>query len=85
MLGRSKQRDSDREGSARQPLLDHSDEDHTSDDVLFSVDDDEPEESSLLSDADSAEHKAGHVRFQEDVQVIGPPLRSTFESREAGA
>ncbi|CCM01461.1 uncharacterized protein FIBRA_03515 [Fibroporia radiculosa] len=86
MLGRSRQRDSDREEAASQPLLGHSEEDHSSTDVLFSVDDDDDntEESSLVDIASSQTPKSGHsVRFQEDVQVIGPPLRSTFESREA--
>ncbi|PCH43754.1 hypothetical protein WOLCODRAFT_104108 [Wolfiporia cocos MD-104 SS10] len=85
MLGRLLQRDHNQEGgSASQPLLDRSDEHlvaHGSDDVLFSVDDDE-EESSALDITTSAQPKHS-VRFQEDVQVIGPPLRSTFESREA--
>ncbi|KAH9948991.1 amino acid transporter [Amylocystis lapponica] len=89
MLGRSRQRDQEHDGSARQPLLDHSDDDLAagdSDSVLFTVDDDEDiESSSLISVVDAeAQPKTGHsVRFQEDVQVIGPPLRSTMESREA--
>lgn len=83
MLGRSRQRESNQEDSASQPLLNRSEEDLLSDDVLFALDDDEPEISSLNSSADSPAHKPGHVRFQEDVQVIGPPLRSTFDSREA--
>ena len=90
MLGRST-RDQDADGSARQPLLDSADDEtgHDSDSVLFSVDDDEDiEDSTLLNDAEAQTSlpKSGHsVRFQEDVQVIGPPLRSTFQSRETGA
>jgi len=82
MLARLRQRENGREHADSQPLLDQLDDDHPSDDVIFSVDDDEPEE--LLSDPESSPNKASHtVRFQEDVQVIGPPLRSTFQSREA--
>ncbi|KAJ3818434.1 amino acid transporter [Lentinula raphanica] len=60
-------------GEASQPLLgDH--------DVVFSIDDDDDEEP--LASSSSSKH--GHsVRFQEAVQVIGPPLRSTTASREA--
>lgn len=59
-------------GEASRPLLgDHN--------VVFSVDDDSDEES--LAGPSKTEHS---VRFQEDVQVIGPPLRSTTASREAG-
>ncbi|KAI0930309.1 hypothetical protein AcW1_009038 [Taiwanofungus camphoratus] len=87
MLGISRQRDYEQEGYAREPLLNENDEilsAHDSDDILFSVGDDEPEDSSPLSSPDSSQPKTGHsVRFQEDVQVIGPPLRSTFQSREA--
>ncbi|KAF8829225.1 hypothetical protein HHX47_DHR3000546 [Lentinula edodes] len=58
-------------GEASRPLLgDHN--------VVFSVDDDSDEES--LAGPSKTEHS---VRFQEDVQVIGPPLRSTTASREA--
>ncbi|KZT08313.1 amino acid transporter [Laetiporus sulphureus 93-53] len=86
MLGRAKQRDRDQDGSASQPLLSRSEDisPRHSDEVLFSVEDeDDLDESSALSIPDSPESRPGHVRFQEDVQVIGPPLRSTFESREA--
>jgi solute carrier family 38 (sodium-coupled neutral amino acid transporter), member 11 len=53
--------------------------------VLFSVDGDEDEhETSALEDT-HRRSKADHtVRFEEQVQVIAPPLRSTTESREAG-
>ncbi|KAK7472573.1 hypothetical protein VKT23_000687 [Stygiomarasmius scandens] len=64
------------DGESRVPLLDSSNNDAPDDHVIFSVDD----------DSDDAGHvpKTGHtVRFQEDVQVIGPPLRSTISSREA--
>jgi hypothetical protein len=52
---------------------------------LFSVEGDEDEhETSALEDTHKRS-KADHtVRFEEHVQVIAPPLRSTTESREAG-
>ncbi|KAJ3989089.1 amino acid transporter [Lentinula detonsa] len=58
-------------GEASRPLL----EDH---DVVFSIDDDDDEEP--LTSSSKYPHS---VRFQEDVQVIGLPLRSTAASREA--
>ena len=85
MLGRTRQDAHDPEGITTQPLLGHSDEDlsaRPNEDVIFSVGDDD--ESSALSRVDSPVDTPGHVRFREDVQVIGLPLRSTFESREAG-
>lgn len=89
MLGRKRQDAHDPEGgTATQPLLGHSDEDlpaRNNEDIIFSVvDDDDVHESSALSRVDSPVDTPGHVRFREDVQVIGLPLRSTFESREAG-
>ncbi|KAF4598632.1 hypothetical protein EYR38_007038 [Pleurotus pulmonarius] len=58
-----------------QPLL--STQDHT----IFAVDDDFDDESSALNEpTPKPEHG---VRFQEEVQVIAPPLRSTTSSREA--
>ncbi|OCH85803.1 amino acid transporter [Obba rivulosa] len=97
MLGRSsRQRDAGGDSAASEPLLNRdSHEDFgaddaahpSADDVLFAVDDhDDDFEDSALNGSpheDSARAKPSHsVRFQEDVQVIGPPLRSTFESRE---
>ncbi|KZT70955.1 hypothetical protein DAEQUDRAFT_724705 [Daedalea quercina L-15889] len=88
MLSRTRPTTYDQEGSATQPLLGQSYEDdhsHHADDVIFSVvDDEDVDESSALSSADSpvVVDTPGHVRFREDVQVIGPPMRSTFESRE---
>ncbi|KAH9832215.1 amino acid transporter [Rhodofomes roseus] len=84
MLGRTRTSNHDQEGSATEPLLGHSfEEPHNAEDVIFSVADDEDlDESSALSRADSPQDTPGHVRFREDVQVIGLPLRSTFESRE---
>ncbi|RPD63784.1 amino acid transporter [Lentinus tigrinus ALCF2SS1-6] len=89
MLGRStKPRSRDEEGGVNQPLLNDSDEDlpaHANDDVLFSVDDgseDDNEDGLLASDDGHAEPGRLTVRFEENVQVIAPPLRSTFQSRE---
>lgn len=75
MFSSSRTRNIDIEsGEASRPLLgDHN--------VVFSVDDDDSDEETFTSPP-RAEHS---VRFQEDVQVIHPPLRSTVASREAGA
>ena len=51
--------------------------------LLFSVNDDGESDSSSLGSP--ARQLQPVVRFQEEVQVIGPPLRSTMQSREAGA
>lgn len=94
MLGRStRPRTRDEEGGVNEPLLNDSDEDlpaRAKDDVLFSVDDgsEDDHEDELLAVADEnghAEHGRPTVRFEESVQVIAPPLRSTFQSRETGA
>ncbi|SRR6266702_2123369 len=67
-----------------QPLLqsshEHGHED--SENTLFAVEDED--NTSVLEDSHTR-GKADHtVRFQDQVQVIAPPLRSTLESREAG-
>lgn len=74
------------DGEARQPLLNASHEDVSADtnQVVFSVDDEDSESSSGEPWSAVRRTEAG-VRFQEEVQVIGPPLRSTIQSREAGA
>ncbi|KAF7792391.1 hypothetical protein EIP86_003428 [Pleurotus ostreatoroseus] len=92
MLGRSKKQRQENSGVAhdQQPLLNGSEEDlhhGESSSVLFSVNDDEEDDyaevSALDAEAESPGPKSGHsVRFREEVQVIGPPLRSTTESRE---
>ncbi|KAK0485962.1 amino acid transporter [Armillaria novae-zelandiae] len=82
---RNKRGDGDTEGEARQPLLNRSRDDLADDNVVFAIDDDDSDDGHLESQP-SPPHKgkAEHVvRFQEDVQVIGPPLRSTMASREA--
>ncbi|THH05464.1 hypothetical protein EW146_g9895 [Bondarzewia mesenterica] len=78
-------------GEASQPLLNGSHEDlpgASSSDVLFSIQGDEDLESSVMEYPAEGEVRGkaeefGHVRFQDDVQVIAPPLRSTYTSREA--
>ncbi|KAI1796393.1 amino acid transporter [Ganoderma leucocontextum] len=65
----------------------------SNDSVLFAVEDgsdDDDDDEELLGDEDANKHihagegaRPSHsVRFQENVQVILPPLRSTFQSRE---
>lgn len=81
---RTRDRHGTSEGEAREPLLSSSQEDLVAEErVIFAAgDDDLDEDGALDSPKDArAEHS---VRFQEDVQVIGPPLRSTIHSREAG-
>lgn len=72
------------DGEARQPLLNASHEDVSADtnQVVFSVDD-EDSESSNGEPWSAVRRTEPGVRFQEEVQVIGPPLRSTIQSREA--
>ncbi|KAJ3528337.1 hypothetical protein NM688_g8013 [Phlebia brevispora] len=92
MLGRSKKQRQDDAQVAhdQQPLLNGSEEDlHHPEQgsVIFSVNDDDDDDyveaSALESVEESPLPRSGHsVRFREDVQVIGPPLRSTTESRE---
>lgn len=87
MLGRSsKQKRAD---EAAEPLLNSSEENVTNnsdddDDVLFSAQDDDS-----LDGLDRETHRPNTrtVRFEEDVEVriIAPSLRSTIQSREAGA
>ncbi|KAG1770441.1 amino acid transporter [Suillus occidentalis] len=50
--------------------------------IVFSVDD-EDSESSSAEPWSAVRRTEPSVRFQEEVQVIGPPLRSTIQSREA--
>jgi sodium-coupled neutral amino acid transporter 11 len=61
----------------------------SADNVLFAIDDnDDGLEVSALASEDTPHARRTKadqsVRFQERVQVIAPPLRSTLESREAG-
>src|SRR5882762_9074021 len=91
MLGRDFNRQNSHARKAGKPLLNAEHDNlpgQSNDAVLFSINDDDDDgdghvESSALTSY--PEGKGEHaVRFQEDVQVIGPPLRSTYESRETG-
>ncbi|KAG7449526.1 uncharacterized protein BT62DRAFT_885994 [Guyanagaster necrorhizus] len=86
MFGQSlnKKGNGDNEGEARRPLLNRSQDDLT-DDSIFAIDDDDSDHDHIESQPNPPHKgKTEHVvRFQEDVQVIGPPLRSTMASREA--
>jgi sodium-coupled neutral amino acid transporter 11 len=68
---------------ASEPLLNGSQENLVaSDSTIFAVDDDDDSDGGRGS---SPKHGTPHtVRFEENVQIIGPPLRSTVQSREAG-
>jgi sodium-coupled neutral amino acid transporter 11 len=81
---KTRAREAAADGEARQPLLNASHEDVSADSnqVVFSVDD-EDEESSDAEPWTPVRRTEPSVRFQEEVQVIGPPLRSTMQSREA--
>jgi sodium-coupled neutral amino acid transporter 11 len=70
------------DGEARQPLLSSSRERLPEDSVVFAVDSDSDHESEELHDPPN--DSARSVRFQEDVQIIAPPLRSAAHSREVG-
>ncbi|KAI9459087.1 amino acid transporter [Russula earlei] len=89
MLGRGGLQNGRVNGDNQPLLLSHSREDlstTTRDDVLFALEDDdaEHETSALVEGTKHPRIKAEHtVRFQEEVQVFAPPLRSTSESREA--
>lgn len=89
MFRQTKDRSPSGEGESRQPLLRSSLDDLAEERTIFAVDDhdldddDELEENTALDNSKGA--RADHsVRFQEDVHVIGPSLRSTQSSREAG-
>jgi len=63
--------------------------DNDDDDVLFTAtggdSDDDFEVPARLPDPLANKTSGRSVRFEEDVQVIAPPLRSTAASREAGS
>lgn len=84
MFGQRKQRSEPSDGESREPLLNNSQEDLGQDSrVIFTVDDEDPSETSRLNSPrpDRPDHR---VRFQEEVQILGPPLKSTIQSRETG-
>lgn len=72
-----------RPDEAYQPLLNNDDED-----VLFSGADDSDDDIQVparLPDPSTSKPSGRSVRFEEDVQVIAPSLKSTTASREAGS
>lgn len=82
---KQKDRGASGDGDASQPLLNGSHEDlpgggAEDSHLLFVAPDDEAE--GHIAIPRRGEHT---VRFREEVQVIGPPLRSTMQSRETGA
>lgn len=84
----SRAREATADGEARQRLLNDSHEDLSTDEpdqVVFTISDDEDSESNSTEAWSDVQRAQSGVRFQEEVQVIGPPLRSTMQSREAGA
>jgi sodium-coupled neutral amino acid transporter 11 len=87
ITGRQRERNGDAETG--QPLLGQGHDRLADDPVIFSVTDDDEEEHSALrnengfSDEPPQYQPKRSVRFQEEVRVIGPPLRSTLQSREA--
>lgn len=75
-------RNASAEGEYTEPLLGSQDSSSV-DRTIFSVEDsDDEHEGTAFNTAKPDNHD--HVRFREEVQVIGPPLRSTLASREAG-
>jgi hypothetical protein len=54
--------------------------DHT----IFSVEDSDDEIEATALESAKSDRTDHNVRFQEEVQVIGPSLRSTLARREAG-
>lgn len=87
-LSKNRQQGNNADGETRQPLLGQDHDRVHEDTVVFSVDDDDDDDGLHESSAFADEHEHAHpkrsVRFQEEVRVIGPPLRSTMQSREAG-
>ena len=73
-----------RPDEASQPLLEDDD-----DDVLFTAGDGDSDEDfqvpARLPDPSTSKTSGRSVRFEEDVHVIAPALRSTTASREAGS
>jgi sodium-coupled neutral amino acid transporter 11 len=68
------------ETDARQPLLDEQVTEHRE---PFSIEDEDSDGEGAVN-LPSSTRSAYNVRFREDVQIIGPPLKSTIQSRETG-
>ncbi|KAH9083541.1 amino acid transporter [Lactarius deliciosus] len=83
MLGWGGHQNGRTNGEDHQPLLQssHEHEHEDSERILFAIENED--DTSALEDS-HPRGKADHsVRFQDQVQAIAPPLRSTLESREA--
>lgn len=79
-----KSRNAELDGESAEPLLNSSRENLVAEErVVFAIDDDDVLDHSGRSSPHSERQEHG-VRFQEEVQVIGPPLKSTMHSRESG-
>ncbi|KAF5355086.1 hypothetical protein D9756_005283 [Leucocoprinus leucothites] len=66
-----------------QPLLRSRSRSPENPQTVFAVDDDDYEPTSVVN-KNTENQRGGHtVRFEDNVQVIAPPLRSTYSSREA--
>lgn len=90
MFSQARGQRENRRGEANEPLL-GTHEDLDDDNVVFAIDDDDdvytPNDDSHRQTTAlplDAEDNIGRVRFNDDVQVLGPPLRSMQASREAG-
>jgi len=87
MFGQAKDKNAS-EGEIRQPLLNNDSQQNLAEEgPVFSVDEDSDDEELEEHSAFETPKRssARSVTFREDVQVIAPSLRSTIESREAGA
>jgi sodium-coupled neutral amino acid transporter 11 len=69
------------DGETRQPLLGGSQENLAEERVVFEADSDSDGEHGALG---SPKDTGRSVRFEDDIQVIAPPLRSAVHSRETG-
>jgi hypothetical protein len=81
MLGRSKTKNSSRQGPEdhiNEPLLGDDERE-----VVFSLDDDDEDESSIGREGSSGGRDTGGG--DAGIRSYAPPLRSTMQSREAGA
>jgi len=78
-----------RPDEAHQPLLENNDDDDDDDDVLFNTADGDSDDDfhipARLPDPSTSRTGGRSVRFEEDVHVIAPSLKSTMASREAGS
>jgi solute carrier family 38 (sodium-coupled neutral amino acid transporter), member 11 len=85
MFGQASKDQNAPDRDVREPLLNDSRQNLADNNVVFSVtDDDEEEENTALDSPRNLPGSTHSVTFREDVQIIGPSLRSTIESREAG-